>query len=90
MPWRLRMTAMVSESMATQIAAIAMPDFIERMLNSSPDWTRDARAFNPVASRTAILLARLQIRRALPCLPAADTGIRQKAVNKSATFWQRR
>jgi hypothetical protein len=36
---------MVSESMATHTAAIAMPDFIERMLNSSPDWTGDARAF---------------------------------------------
>jgi hypothetical protein len=36
---------MVSESMATHTAAIAMPVFIERMLSSSPDWTGDARAF---------------------------------------------
>lgn len=36
---------MVSESMATHTAAIAMADFMKRMVNSSPDWTGDARSF---------------------------------------------
>jgi hypothetical protein len=35
---------MVSESMATHTAAIAMADFMKRMVNSSPNWTGDARA----------------------------------------------
>jgi hypothetical protein len=81
---------MVSESMATQIAAIAMPDFIERMLNSSPNWTRDARAFNPAASRTGNSARTPADTPSITRSPAADTGIRQDAVNKPATFWQRR
>jgi hypothetical protein len=40
---------MVSESMATQTAAIAMADFMKRMVYSSPDWTGDARAFQAAA-----------------------------------------
>jgi hypothetical protein len=81
---------MVSESMATQIAAIAMPDFIERMLNSFPrldSWrpsVQSRRFENGKSSRTPADTP------SITRSPAANTSIRREAVNKLATFWQRR
>ena len=69
------MTAMVSESMAALIAAIAMADFMKRMLNSSPDWTGDARAFRPAASAAGFPAGRLADMPRITRLPYRKHGV---------------